>query len=394
MDDLARIVEEVVAAVRRSEGERRPFVFDESVWTVREGAIEVRGDVLVESQALAYRLAFLKAGIHHAPSPRVKADLRRGFQEFRWLQFGASWSDLRREPGGALQTQAPPGSFGRILVEMGESTLVQIEDGTVGWINATGARELELDADPWRGVRLAEGQSSLQSADVEQLSVVARSWLGVPYRLGGASRTGIDCSGFAQSVVRQAWGIVLPKHTTDQARCGERVGREAITAGDLLFTLAGERNVHHEGLVIHGAAGLHAIHACMTRGAVIEESLDEFLSRYRFSGARRLWDIGRPSRSREARRGRGATTMRTGMYAEEEQRRHSPMDRAIRRILRPKGRIFSEALLKATEVNVPQPPRSPASLMRLPGMKSSVPQMEYSVGHRSGHGLPVRDDEQ
>lgn len=63
---------------------------------------------------------------------------------------------------------------------------------------------------------------------------VARSYLGVPYRLGGASRSGIDCSGLVLVAYRDGAGINLPHRATLQAARGQRVSRDQVRAADLV----------------------------------------------------------------------------------------------------------------------------------------------------------------
>lgn len=62
-----------------------------------------------------------------------------------------------------------------------------------------------------------------------------RRWRGTPYRYGGSSRQGIDCSAFVQAVYRDAFGLDLPRSTTDQVTVGRPVSSDALQPGDLLF---------------------------------------------------------------------------------------------------------------------------------------------------------------
>ena len=62
----------------------------------------------------------------------------------------------------------------------------------------------------------------------------AESYLGTPYRYGGSSREGLDCSGLVLNVFREN-GIGLPRTSASQYRVGEKVGREQLRPGDLVF---------------------------------------------------------------------------------------------------------------------------------------------------------------
>ena len=83
----------------------------------------------------------------------------------------------------------------------------------------------------------------------------AMQFQGVPYVWGGTSPSGFDCSGFVQYVYRNAAGISLPRDTYGQIGAGDRVSRDQLQPGDLVFTHAG-----HVGLYIGGGQMIHAPH--------------------------------------------------------------------------------------------------------------------------------------
>lgn len=60
-------------------------------------------------------------------------------------------------------------------------------------------------------------------------------WRGVDYRLGGLSKSGVDCSGFVMLTFRDKFAINLPRTTELQASLGKSIRQKNIQAGDLLF---------------------------------------------------------------------------------------------------------------------------------------------------------------
>lgn len=83
------------------------------------------------------------------------------------------------------------------------------------------------------------------------------AWQGTPYRWGGASRKGVDCSSFAQLTYQQVYRMNLPRHTRDQARAGSRVSRRNLKGGDLVFFKTGWFS-YHVGVYVGNNRFIHA----------------------------------------------------------------------------------------------------------------------------------------
>jgi cell wall-associated NlpC family hydrolase len=113
---------------------------------------------------------------------------------------------------------------------------------------------------------------------------VARSFVGTPYRSGGAGPGGFDCSGFTQYVFAQL-GVALPRTVLEQAAVGERVDRRDLREGDLVFFAIDGRAISHVGIVVSAD---RFVHAPSSRGSVREESLGIAYWQTRYATARRV----------------------------------------------------------------------------------------------------------
>jgi cell wall-associated NlpC family hydrolase len=87
----------------------------------------------------------------------------------------------------------------------------------------------------------------------ERAVSIARRYLGVPYRYGGASPSGFDCSGFTSYVWRQL-GVELPHNAAAQFGVGRAVPLERIRPGDLVFF----SGLGHVGMVVDRRRYIHS----------------------------------------------------------------------------------------------------------------------------------------
>lgn len=95
------------------------------------------------------------------------------------------------------------------------------------------------------------------SPDEMQLFVkVATGYIGAPYRFGGSSLKGIDCSSFVQKIYR-IFDIQLPRNAAQQSKVGISISRENLTQGDLVFFHT-KRSLGHVGIYIGNNEFVHA----------------------------------------------------------------------------------------------------------------------------------------
>ncbi|MBL4915406.1 NlpC/P60 family protein [Shewanella schlegeliana] len=99
--------------------------------------------------------------------------------------------------------------------------------------------------------------SSNASETKNQLIQMHREWKGVPYRLGGMSKKGIDCSGFVVQTYQSRFGVQLPRTTAQQKDIGKSVNKSQLRAGDLVFFKTGW-STRHVGIYLGDSQFLHA----------------------------------------------------------------------------------------------------------------------------------------
>ena len=81
-------------------------------------------------------------------------------------------------------------------------------------------------------------------------------WANTPYRRGGMSRKGIDCSGLVYLIFLQKFGIELPRTVRNQARVGKKVNKKNMKPGNLVFFKTGTRS-RHVGIYVGNQKFLH-----------------------------------------------------------------------------------------------------------------------------------------
>jgi cell wall-associated NlpC family hydrolase len=122
----------------------------------------------------------------------------------------------------------------------------------------------------------------IEALDNQALYNYIDDWWGTPYRMGGSSRSGIDCSAFVQGLLFTVYGASLPRVAKEQKSSCEAIGNEDMREGDLVFfnTRGG---VSHVGVYLHNNK---FVHASTSGGITISDLREDYWSR-RYLGAGR-----------------------------------------------------------------------------------------------------------
>lgn len=120
---------------------------------------------------------------------------------------------------------------------------------------------------------------------INSILAEAETYLGTPYRYGGMSRSGIDCSAFVLSVFGATIGMQLPRVAAAQAGEGTKVEKSELKKGDLVFFSHGRR-ISHVGIVydVKPDGEIEFIHAATSRGVMVSSLDDSYWApKYRYA---------------------------------------------------------------------------------------------------------------
>ncbi|MBR9999687.1 MAG: C40 family peptidase [Cyclobacteriaceae bacterium] len=118
-----------------------------------------------------------------------------------------------------------------------------------------------------------------RTAKIESVIGAARSYIGTPYRYGGVTRSGMDCSGLLVASFHSV-DMQVPRTSKEQSRYGKKVNIEGLRPGDVVFFAAKKRRrkVSHAGLVtrVEGNRSVKFIHSSTSLGVVETELYTDY----------------------------------------------------------------------------------------------------------------------
>lgn len=126
---------------------------------------------------------------------------------------------------------------------------VMMVDGSTGWVESQFVNLTTTE--------LVQGQASPQATRGSGALQEAYRYLGVPYRWGGESMSGVDCSGLVLQCYRKQ-GQRLPRTAREQFLVGQPVRWDQLQAGDRLYFASDGRRIDHTGMYIGGGQFIHA----------------------------------------------------------------------------------------------------------------------------------------
>lgn len=146
----------------------------------------------------------------------------------------------------------------------------------------TSAPRLDYKALAQASVRLGV---DIELQDNHKLYIHASEWIGPPYRAGGDSKRGTDCSGLVSQLYKKVYHTRLSRSTDGQLKESSKISRRNLREGDLVFftSRASRKKVAHVGIYLKDGK---FIHASTSQGVIVSNLREKYYTQHWLCGGR------------------------------------------------------------------------------------------------------------
>lgn len=226
-----------------------------------------------------------------APAVNRRAPNRRTIKEKVLGRLGVTSRTVTiraaRTPGARRLVNVAGGTYMALTREAGDWFGVLMADRSIGWLPKNSVNVLAYEVvgpdQPATGTRGPDFRTALLSTGQRALLQTAYTYLGVPYKWGGTSPNGLDCSAFVQRCFA-TMGLSLPRTAAEQFSCGLPVSLEQLQAADRVYFASRNGRITHTGIYVGDG---YFIHSSSSQHGVAVNRLSEPMYSRMFAGARR-----------------------------------------------------------------------------------------------------------
>lgn len=160
-----------------------------------------------------------------------------------------------------------------------------VEPETEALVPVPAMKEWEAETGPPGRETVRETSLPVKTTQISsRLDSLAQAWKGVPHRMGGNTREGIDCSGLACLVYREVYNHrFVSRSSADIFKECTPVKQDSLVPGDLVFFKITGSRIDHVGVYLGEG---NFLHASVRRGVMVSSLYEPYYTRNFYSGGR------------------------------------------------------------------------------------------------------------
>ncbi len=123
----------------------------------------------------------------------------------------------------------------------------------------------------------------LTEKDNGDLYAAIDTWYGTPYKYGGCTTDGVDCSCFVGNVFKSVYGVTLHRTAADIQKDVKLIGRAQLREGDIVFFTNSNGKVSHVGIYLKDDM---FVHSSTSRGVMVSKLSNTYWNSHFYKGGR------------------------------------------------------------------------------------------------------------
>jgi lipoprotein Spr len=116
-----------------------------------------------------------------------------------------------------------------------------------------------------------------------KLYAYVNEWYGIPYKYGGCTKSGVDCSCFTSNLFASVYGVKFGRTAGEIYKVCEKINSNKLQEGDLVFFIINGKSISHVGVYLKDNKFAHA---STSKGVIVSDLNEAYYKKYFYAAAR------------------------------------------------------------------------------------------------------------